>query len=64
MGWELILNHLKLRDADRSYSHFLGVGWEETGNVEDFLDWQVDNIDNLAVDYAYLNGPPLYCTVR
>ena len=29
--------------------------------MEELLDWQVEHIDNYAVDYALANNVPLYC---
>ena len=63
MGWAPILAHFKEMGKDRSYDCFLEIGWEATGgNVEYFLDWQVDNIEDWAIAYAFNNRLTLYCS--
>ena len=61
LGLGLGLEYFKLLDKERSYIHFLKVGWEKAGNMEDFLDWEVDNNWDWAVQYTHNSRRPLYC---
>ena len=61
MGWKPILECIKRLDKKWCYKRFLERGWAVTGNMEGFLNWQVENIWDCAVAYAYESRRPLYC---
>lgn len=53
MGWKPILVYINLLEKKGCYQRFLRWSWAVTGNMEDFLQGQVDNIGDWAVTYAY-----------
>ena len=62
IGWKPILECIKRLDKNWCYKHFLETGWAVTGgNMKDFLEWQVENIWDCAVDYACESRRPLHC---
>lgn len=63
MGWGLVLRDIRQLEKRKFYESFWKTGKRKTRNVEEFMDWQVDYIDEWALNVALKDHRPIWCGV-